>query len=1331
MSGPEDDATFGTDYIICNNSDKATLNFLPGSDAPQCFYICPVVDGIVELGGETLTVQVSSGVVGGECSGELTIPTGAMQTVQIDDSLGDVVKVKFNVDEVKVTEGDNATVTLCAMASGQYSTTLTVGVSCTPTNADGVDPAQTPADWMPSSTPTEFTFSTPLQDISTSCIVINIVDDTLMEQLESFICTLLSGSTQSVQSTDPEQVTVDIFDNDVTTIRWEEDFYCFNENDPALVAILSDMRLTASLSVFGVPTQITSGVVTQFLRGRSRFFRPRYNTVVFRSTTYGVATVSTGPTRDVLSTPRTFSFSTGGVRSAGSFALFDDNVCEGDEIFMAVIDSSSTGFLVQQGQPNVTYIAIKDNDRTEIGFTQASYTTTESAGHVNISVSSSGAFYGPLSVTVTCSPGTADRSDFGAGTYTTTFIVDRQATSIESLPIRIPITNDNIPENEECFVCRITAVSGLSCASIDATLRDTRVCIRPVCPSDRVMRLGFSPELSCRNPDPPPGAQMVQGCFCPRGFLVNDLTGRCIRPSDCPLCVGQASGDPHYITYDGRYYDLFDHCSHVFSADCRGNTFGVYSITSNACTMGRIPTCIDRAVVEVPPLSVTIHLFFRGSSPTYTFEGVSTLPSSISVIHSGNRILVHIGDYDVYVWYGRYFLKVQTPVSYRGRLCGLLGNCNGGQDDDWILRNGTVVTNVVDLERGYRHEAYASLCDSGFINPADDPMCPVTQAARDFCAPLLLTSGPYAACHDLVDPQQAYENCLLDHCFVNGSLLDGPCRVILDYADGCRQRGLTIPIIHAACRPRCPAGQTYRCGPIRPASCKNMTAIEGRICEEGCYCNVGTVLDDNGNCVVPRECTRLEVCFSIDPPNYVVDEGGKVDITLKTNRRFDAPFSIISATSDGSARAPGDYLSLMLSVNFDVASQMAMAMVMANTDNVCEGNEDMFLTISSRVDGVDVCANNRAMIIIRDRTPRASICFGRSAITIREGSGFVSLPISISGTISGSQRVSVTCTDGSATSGADYISATSIVTIQSGASSATHGILIVDNTIAEKLESFTCTLSLPGDAGSCLSVCSNQNTITVNVEDDDNLVCGFTNASVMVKENVGTVTKSVECNRPAQFDFAISVATVSGSAQSGSDFVPVSQVLRFTSGTTRVNTAVQIIDGSCSGALESVLETFTCALSASQSALDCGLMLGRTTSTVTIMDDDVQVMFADNDIMAMEDRRIDFSITAAGFVNCPSFTVVAEVVGGTATVGEDFSALSCSVNFGNGITQHTCTINPICDAVRESDETIILRLRVQSGSKPNACTGPISMMTINLMGKLVTLCNIIRMYTVL
>ena len=45
----------------------------------------------------------------------------------------------------------------------------------------------------------------------------------------------------------------------------------------------------------------------------------------------------------------------------------------------------------------------------------------------------------------------------------------------------------------------------------------------------------------------------------------------------------------------------------------------------------------------------------------------------------------------------------------------------------------------------------------------------------------------------------------------------------------------------------------------------------------------------------------------------------------------------------------------------------------------------------------------------------------------------------------------------------------------------------------------------------------------------------------------------------------------------------------------------------------------------------------------------VQVMFADNDIMAMEDRRIDFSITAAGFVNCPSFTVVAEVVGGTAT----------------------------------------------------------------------------------
>ena len=72
----------------------------------------------------------------------------------------------------------------------------------------------TSADFM--FTSFRFQFTSVLQPNSTAAnqLVIPIVDDDIAEPRESFICTLQSGSTQSVQTRHPEQVTVDIIDDD-------------------------------------------------------------------------------------------------------------------------------------------------------------------------------------------------------------------------------------------------------------------------------------------------------------------------------------------------------------------------------------------------------------------------------------------------------------------------------------------------------------------------------------------------------------------------------------------------------------------------------------------------------------------------------------------------------------------------------------------------------------------------------------------------------------------------------------------------------------------------------------------------------------------------------------------------------------------------------------------------------------------------------------------------------------------------------------------------------------------------------------------------------------
>ena len=61
-------------------------------------------------------------------------------------------------------------------------------------------------------------------------------------------------------------------------------------------------------------------------------------------------------------------------------------------------------------------------------------------------------------------------------------------------------------------------------------------------------------------------------------------------------------------------------------------------------------------------------------------------------------------------------------------------------------------------------------------------------------------------------------------------------------------------------------------------------------------------------------------------------------------------------------------MSLMMTVNFDVRTQMAMTMVMSMTDNVVEGDEDLFLTITSRSGRISVCDGGRALIVIKDRS---------------------------------------------------------------------------------------------------------------------------------------------------------------------------------------------------------------------------------------------------------------------------------------------------------------------------------------------------------------------------
>ena len=313
------------------------------------------------------------------------------------------------------------------------------------------------------------------------------------------------------------------------------------------------------------------------------------------------------------------------------------------------------------------------------------------------------------------------------------------------------------------------------------------------CFGGQTFRISKTPAPTCDNRNPVEEPTAALRCFCPDGMLIKGAT--CVIPNDCGSITGAGVGDPHYRTYDGLFYDLFDHCSHIFTKDCINDTFTVISITSNRCSGGGAPTCIEEAIVQIPELNTEIVLSARPLQ--FTFVGEVPRAADLSVVTT-NVITVSIFKLGVVVNFGLYYLSVTVPGSYFGRMCGLMGTWDDNPQNDYQLPNGTVVNAPIpDFEMAWRVDLPNADCNH--MDPQPAPACTGTalQQAETFCNVLQQTGGPFSACHGTISPDQAFADCVLDHCVCDTELCR--CTVILNYAERCQALGLTVGPIPTPC----------------------------------------------------------------------------------------------------------------------------------------------------------------------------------------------------------------------------------------------------------------------------------------------------------------------------------------------------------------------------------------------------------------------------------------------------------------------------------------------------------------------------------------------------